>query len=359
MRILVAGAGVLGSLFAVRLHAAGHEVTLLARGKRLEEIRAHGIVLEDARTGVQTTAQVPVIEALATDDRYDLILVVVRKNQVADLLPALAANESDSVLFIGNNVAGPEPYIAALGRERVLLGFGLVGGAREDHVVRYATLMDAPQLIFGELDGKTTPRTQQIAAAFLHAGIEPVISPAMDAWLKSHWAVVGPVAYAIYACGGDVYRLARTRDARVLIVRAIREGFRVLGALDIPVTPPALRLIQFVPETVLILALAAWLADDRADLIVARHALVARDEVALLADEFQALKRQAAVWTPALDRLLLYLDPEMPQMPTGAKAMPLSWQGTLAMLAGLLVVYNVVSNIGAFLLGRASKRAAR
>ena len=39
MRILVYGAGPLGSLFAARLHAGGHQVTILARGQRLLDIK--------------------------------------------------------------------------------------------------------------------------------------------------------------------------------------------------------------------------------------------------------------------------------------------------------------------------------
>jgi len=41
MRILIYGAGPFGSFFAERLVEAGHEVTLLARGKRLEDLRVH------------------------------------------------------------------------------------------------------------------------------------------------------------------------------------------------------------------------------------------------------------------------------------------------------------------------------
>ena len=33
MKLLIYGAGVLGSLYAARLHAAGHRVMLLARGQ--------------------------------------------------------------------------------------------------------------------------------------------------------------------------------------------------------------------------------------------------------------------------------------------------------------------------------------
>jgi ketopantoate reductase len=47
-RILVIGAGVNGSICAVGLHRAGFNVTMLARGKRYEELQAQGIVIKDA-----------------------------------------------------------------------------------------------------------------------------------------------------------------------------------------------------------------------------------------------------------------------------------------------------------------------
>jgi 2-dehydropantoate 2-reductase len=46
-RILVIGAGVNGSICAAGLHSAGFDVTLLARGKRYEELREAGIVIEN------------------------------------------------------------------------------------------------------------------------------------------------------------------------------------------------------------------------------------------------------------------------------------------------------------------------
>ncbi len=45
MKILIYGAGNIGSLYAAKLKDAGHDVTILARGARLREIREHGILL--------------------------------------------------------------------------------------------------------------------------------------------------------------------------------------------------------------------------------------------------------------------------------------------------------------------------
>ena len=47
IKILIYGAGVIGSIFAYRLKTGGNDVTILARGKRLEQLRNHGLVLRD------------------------------------------------------------------------------------------------------------------------------------------------------------------------------------------------------------------------------------------------------------------------------------------------------------------------
>ena len=148
-----------------------------------------------------------------------------RKNQVSAILPDLAANQhSPSVLFMGNNVIGPDEMVAALGRERILLGFPGAAGHQEGHVVVTKVVSGRQQpTTFGELDGRTTPRLKKIVEAFKSAGFPVTISPNMDAWLKTHIAEVGPAANAIYLAGGDNYRLARTRDGLVLMVRAMKK----------------------------------------------------------------------------------------------------------------------------------------
>ena len=89
MNILVYGAGVIGSVYAARLQEAGYSVTLLARGQRAASLRVHGILLEDASLGQCTTTRVSVIEHLAPTDSYDVVLVAVRMDQLASILPPI------------------------------------------------------------------------------------------------------------------------------------------------------------------------------------------------------------------------------------------------------------------------------
>ena len=139
-RILVYGAGPLGSLFAARLQQGSNHVSILARGQRLDELREYGIVLVDVLTQEQTVTRVNVVERLAPDDAYDLVLVIMRKNHALQILPVLAANRhTPNVLFLMNNAAGPGAMVEALGEERVLIGFPGSAGYREGHVVHCLT----------------------------------------------------------------------------------------------------------------------------------------------------------------------------------------------------------------------------
>ena len=100
MRIVVVGAGVIGSVYGDRLARSGHDVVLLARGQRLADLQAHGLLLEDAVSRERTEAPLPVVSELSRGDRYDLALVPVRCDQVAGTPPVLLDMEDrPDVLF--------------------------------------------------------------------------------------------------------------------------------------------------------------------------------------------------------------------------------------------------------------------
>lgn len=171
LRVLIFGAGVLGSLYGARLAEAGNDVAVLARGRRLEELRARGVVLEDVRSGARTATPVRIVSELAPDDPYDVVVVLVRKTQLASVLPPLAASRATpNVLVMVSNPSGPGELIAALGRERLLLGFAGAGGTLDQGVVRYAM---APRLF-------SRPRSANSTAASRHdcdASLQPFATP--------------------------------------------------------------------------------------------------------------------------------------------------------------------------------------
>ncbi|RPI99504.1 MAG: ketopantoate reductase family protein, partial [Chloroflexi bacterium] len=336
-KILIYGAGVLGSLYAGMLQQAGYDITLLARAQRLEGLREHGLVLIEDGSGKLERIPVKVIDWLAPDDAYDLVLVIVRKNQIPSILPTLAANTcTPNVLFLVNNAEGPRALVEALGHERVLLGFPGAGGERVEGIVRYRLASSIQPTTIGELDGQKSERLAQIARVLGDAGLPVAVSKNMDAWLKTHVALVSPIANALYLAGGSNYRLARTRDGLVLMVRAVKEGLRVLHALHITVTPAKYTILEWLPEPLLVTVLGKRLGRPEVELVLARHANAARDEMFTLAEEFRVLARHSGVPTPAMDALFCYLDPANPPVPEGQANIKMVW-GPMIAAAGALV----------------------
>ena len=260
-RILVFGAGPLGSLLAARLHQGGLKVTLLARGQRLADLREHGVVLKSWTSGEEEVFRLPLVEKLEPDDAYDLILVVMRKNSALKILPILAANSHSCVLFLMNNAAGPWDLVQALGEERVLTGFEGAAGYCEGHKIVYINAEEGQPagIYLGEPGGGITSRLHKIASILAQGRyIEPNIQVHMDAWSKYHVALLFPaLAPALYLCGNDNDRMARTRDALVLAWRGIREGFQVLKKLGYPVQPPNFKPFLLLPEPVMV-AFLSW-----------------------------------------------------------------------------------------------------
>ena len=346
-KILVYGAGVLGSLYAGKLAQAGYAVTLLARGQRLLELQEQGLRLVKDGGSQPERITVQLTDHLAAEDAYDWVIVIVRKNQMASVLPALAANQhTPNVLFMVNSAEGPGELIQALGRERVILGFPGAGGQRANGIIHYQiTARSTQPTTLGELDGAQSERLLHMAQALQAAGFPTAVSGNMDAWLKTHVALVSPIANAIYMAGGSNYRLAHTRDGLVLMVRAIQENLRVLKRLRIPLTPAKYRAIPWVPEPLLVAVLKIAFDTPQAELVLARHANAARDEMMMLADEFRALARSSAVATPAADTLCRYLNPETPVVPEGQAKIPLRWWQLIAAVGALVSLAWLLSGL--------------
>ena len=308
MRVLILGAGVIGSFNAARLAAAGHDVTLLARGSRLAELREHGVVLEDFRTGRRTSTQVPLVDRLGPEDAYDLAIVIVRSNQIPSVLPLLTQNRRiPTLLFLGNNAAGPSGLIEALGRERVLIGGANAGGARQGHVVRYLWWRWIP-LLFGELDDVTRPRTEAIVRLFQSAGLSARIVKNVDAYLKTHAVGLPACAGAVYMAGGNVRQFAHTPEALKLYVQAFREALRALRAIGVPLRPSATRLLEWLPEPILVFLFRFFFDSRLADMGAQPHMNAAADEMKELADQVRAILRQSGSPSPASDILFAQVD---------------------------------------------------
>jgi 2-dehydropantoate 2-reductase len=314
MNILIYGAGVIGSIYAARLQEAGCRITLLARGQRAVSLRMQGILLENALTGQRTATYVSVIENLVPNAIYDVVLVTVRMEQLASVLPVLAANHNiPTVLFMLNNPDGIKRY-ETLAPKRILLGFPSVGGMRHGEVVRYINIRQQ-QTTLGEIGGQVTPRLQQLAKAFGKAGFSVAFSHNIQAWLKTHAVFISCISAALAMTNGDSVLLGHTRKNVILLVKAIREGFIALRSQGIPISPFNLKVIfLWMPLWFAVLYWQYALRTTVGTLAIAPHAAAARDEMRQVANDIMVQIKISSVPTPNLNSLLTFLDtpPEQP-----------------------------------------------
>jgi 2-dehydropantoate 2-reductase len=153
------------------------------------------------------------------------------------------------------------------------------------------------------------------------------------------------LAPAMRAAGRDNVRMAHTRDAIVLAIRAIREGYRVLRALGYTIVPESIRIFERLPEPILVWGFQKMIVNPRIRVTMLEHGKAAQDEIKHLADEFFTLKQRTTVPTPAMDRLRTYFNPDMQPIPEGSAQMPLDWRFLwviAVVLMGILVVVWVL-----------------
>jgi len=306
MRVLIYGAGVIGSIFAGKIAQAGYEVSILARKSRYKELNESGLILNNAITSNIDTITIPVINSLAEDDIYDYILAVVQNTQIDSILPVLAKNKSKNIVFVVNNPSGYEKYINSVGYERILIGFPSAGGERKNGIVSYfigTGIMKVFQsTTFGELNGKKTERLLNLIKIFKKAKFSPEICSNMDAWQKTHIAVVMPIGKALYKFDSNNYQLARSYKTIKKMIMANRECYKVLKSMNVKITPGKLNFF-YMPVFILAPVFMIIMNTKFAEFAMAKHTIAAKEEMKELESLFREFINTSGIKTPSLDWL--------------------------------------------------------
>lgn len=234
MRILVYGAGVLGGNLAGNLCLAGRDVTLLARGAWAETIRQHGLTLQNIFHRKRTISQLRVITALAPEDIYDVIFVVVRYTQLDRVIDTLRANGTGNIVFVGNNVRARH-YAELLPGKNVLFAFASSAGHREaDRIVG----IDLRRMVIGQLQDAAS--NEALVHEILDGtGYKMTYEPNMEDYLLCHAAYVVPIANACYYVDGDLKRLRGNKAYLHQLIDANIEGYRALEQAGHQILPEA------------------------------------------------------------------------------------------------------------------------
>lgn len=233
MKIILIGAGRIGSTIAFRLAKAGHDITVVARGTRFEALRSEAeIITVDGQH-----APVKALAALDPATPYDLAIVTVPEHHLAPLLSMLSASQAHRILLMFNTFRGIETYRALFGAERFAFGFPNMTAYLEEQRLRYR--LDGPGMV-------TTMSEPDLAALFKDAGLPSEVEPDMDAFLRSHVALVVPLFLAALLTWQRPNPLTWNEARR--LGAAWTEGFDVVRSLGHATKPRSLGLLLRLPS---------------------------------------------------------------------------------------------------------------
>ena len=286
MRVLIYGAGVIGSLYAALFSEAGVDTSVYARGAQLETLRRSGLRYE--KNGAVCTANVCVLDTLHLGDIYDFIFLTVRENQLHEALAQLRENQSPCVVTMVNSIEDYDIWEQLCGNGRILPAFPGAGGGFENGVLHAAL---TPRFIqpttFGILSSKQEPDAKRLKALFKRAKIPYQQVKDMHAWQLCHLAMVVPIADAYYEtddpanAGADQTVMAHT-------ARALRDNFRALARNGVHLSPAKMQMFRFLPLFFLRTALKFTFQSRFGDVFMYRHAMKAPDEMLQLHEQFYA-----------------------------------------------------------------------
>ncbi len=228
MRFIVYGAGAVGGVVAGRLHLAGSDVQVVARGAHLDVIRRNGLRLVSADEDVHL--EIRAADGLAGLDvgADTCVLVAVKSQQTPAVLGDLGAHlpAEATVVSLQNGVANEQALLRASAH---VLGVTVMLPAShlEPGVVIQASVPVPGMLDVGCYPSGSDDRCEAFAAAVRAAGFDSVVRPDVMAWKHRKLLLnLGNAAQA--ACAPS--------DARDRLAELARdEGERVLAAAGIPV----------------------------------------------------------------------------------------------------------------------------
>ncbi|MEM3086543.1 MAG: 2-dehydropantoate 2-reductase [Halobacteria archaeon] len=221
-RIVILGAGAVGSLFGGLLAKSGLDVALVGRPVHMKAIRNRGLRIEGlTRATVRPRAATRAPEG-------DLVLLTVKSYDTARTLRSVRLSRNGAVLTLQNGVGNAEKVAARFGARRTLAGVTscgalLAGPGRVVHTGRGPTVV-------GEWSKGATVGAREVAALFNSARIPTRVSRDIRAELWRKVAVNAAINPLTALTGLPNRAVAETRGLRDLAAAVVEEAERVARA---------------------------------------------------------------------------------------------------------------------------------
>lgn len=225
-----------------------------------------------------------------------------QRQQVSEILPILKENISPTIVFTGNNPSGASEYLKFIEKERILLGFGGPGGYRDDYKI-IAAYVENAILYVGELDGMISERVQTIEKEFTTAGIKVDLVGDIDSWLKTHMALIAPLAMGGYAARDRDTTLGKDIELVNITIEGFKESIKALKKLNIMILPKKYKIMTWIPKSIIRKKIIDLTDSDFGRIALSGHANAAKQEMRKITDDFFNVIKEAKTEMKANQKL--------------------------------------------------------
>ena len=230
MKIVVLGAGALGSIAVAHLARAGQGVALIARGPRAQLLAERGVTV----TGLSDfSVKLPIIERPQDLDACDAFMLTAKTYDTQPALEGVRNLKADMAFSVQNGVVKNDHLAAVFGWEHTLGCIANFSGeVKEDGSVLFSR---NEGLYLGEFPSGSSQRTQELASILDQAGIKTMASDRIQSVEWSKYATwMGLTAVAVLT-RLYTHTLYQDDDLDLLQTTLTREAVELAAALDIDV----------------------------------------------------------------------------------------------------------------------------
>ena len=223
LRIAVMGSGGVGGYFGARLAQSGADVTFIARGAHLEAIRRDGVRIDSKATPLHIRSA-KAVPSPAEAGAVEAILFCVKMadtGSAAHQIKPLVDNGA-AVFTFQNGVESTDKVGAIVGAQNVVAGTAQIAAViSQPGTIKHTGTM--ARIVFGEADGKPSPRTEALFAACKAAGVDCVLSDDITraVWMK--FAMLAPFSGMTTLTRGPIGPVRTNPQTRRLLEAAVRE----------------------------------------------------------------------------------------------------------------------------------------
>ncbi len=249
MKIVIIGAGAMGSIYAALLADAGNEVIAVTRNvEHRDAIRASGLRVEgasgDRTVSLSVSDEVPSTVA-------DLVIIAVKARDAASVAAGLSPllGEHTLILTMQNGLGSAELVARQIGSHRLMAG--IAGGFGASMVqpghIHHSGMQ---KILIGPFDDLSIHHCERIAGVWQQAGFR---AAAVTDILSMQWEkLICNVAFSALSAltGLTVGGIVNDTGLYEIGLQAAREAFDVASALDIPlsVTDPVAHVEAFASQ---------------------------------------------------------------------------------------------------------------